>query len=232
MKKIIFIIVILAITTPVFAQETVEEAFLRPSMEVEVIAALAAAETREQKLVALEMIEQMIAEGRVRQNDIHINAVLANLAGEGTTIVVREGSRRVNSFPDVRTRAARVLGELGGERARDTLIDITRNPSENESMVLSQVVFSLGLIGLNENNESLIAITNVLMNNSRQRVPDNNLAIASLLAIERIIEKNNGFPDEPSPRFLYVAITEVQFGNYSTEVRNWASALMGRLSRI
>jgi HEAT repeat protein len=196
-------------------------------MEVEVIIELAAADTREQKLVALEVIEQMIADGRARPNDIHINNVLANLAGEGTFVVVREGMRKANNFPEVRTRAAKVLGELGGERAKETLIHIAAQ--ENESMVLAQTVFSLGQIGINDNNESLIAITRILEANSRERAPDDNLAIAALLAIERIIERNNGFPDEPDPRFLYRAIMEVHQGNYSTNVRNWAAALLNRL---
>ncbi|MCL2481105.1 MAG: HEAT repeat domain-containing protein [Spirochaetaceae bacterium] len=229
MKKIVFLIIIVIISSSLFAQETtVEQRYLSTSIEIAIATELAAAETREQKLIALDTIEQMVNDGKIKQDDIQINNVLTSLAGEGTFIVVREGTRKVNDFPEVRTRAAKVLGELGGEKSKNTLIDITTK--EYEPMVLSQTVFALGIIGLNDNNESLLAIARVLEANSRRApLPDDNLAIAALLAIEKIAAKNNGFPSEPDPRFLYRAIIEVQQGNYSTNVRKWAENLIQKL---
>jgi len=231
MKKIVFLIIIAIISSSLFAQNketTVEQRYLSTTIEIAIVTELAGADTREQKLIALDTIEQMIKDGKIKQDDIQINNVLTGLAGEGTFIVVREGNRKINNFPEVRTRAAKALGELGGEKSKNTLIDITTK--ENEPMVLSQAVFSLGIIGLNDNNESLLAIARVLeLNSKRYPLPDDNLAVAALLAIEKIAEKNNGFPPEPDPRYLYRAIIEVQQGNYSTNVRKWAESLITKL---
>jgi len=231
MKKIVFLIIIAVMPYLLFAQNketTVEQRYLSTSVEIAIVSELAAAETREQKLIALDSIDQMIKDGKIKQDDIQINSVLTNLAGEGTFIVVREGTRKINNYPEVRTRAAKALGELGGEKSKNTLIDITTK--ENEPMVLAQTVYSLGIIGLNDSNESLTAIARVLEQNSkRYPLPDDNLAVAALLAIEKIAAKNNGFPPEPDPKYLYRAIIEVQQGNYSTNVRKWAENLITKL---
>ncbi len=223
MKRVVFLILTAAIISmPIFAQNqntqknqtnqnketTVEQKYLSTSIEVAIVSELAAADTREQKMVALDTIEQMVQDGKIKQDDIQINNVLTSLSGEGTFIVVREGNRKVNNYPDVRTRAAKVLGELGGEKSKNTLIDITIK--DNEPMVLAQAVYALGVIGLNDKNESLIAIARVLETDSKKALPDDNLAVASLLAIEKIVKKNGGFPDEPDPRFIYRSIIGVQ----------------------
>ena len=237
MKKIVFLIIIAMISSSLFAQAqkkqtssetTVEQIYLSTSIEVAIATELAAADTREQKFIALDTIGQMVSDGKIKQDDQQINNVLTNLAGEGTFVTVREGSRKINDFPEVRARAAEILGELGGEKSKNTLIDIT--VKENEPFVLAQIVYSLGVIGLNDNNESLIAIARVLEANSKRApLPDDNLAVASLLAIEKIAAKNNGFPAEPDPKYLYRAIIEVQQGNYSTNVRKWAANLITKL---
>ena len=234
MKKIVFLIIIGIMPTLLFAQEaqagmTPEERFLsRTDTELRIIAALAAAGTREQKTVALDSIEAMIKEGRVNQDDPEVNNLLRDLAGEGTYVVVREGGWRANNFPDIRRRSVSLLGQLGGESAKDMLLYISER--EVEPMVLSELVFALGAIGLNNNNESLLAITRILHdNNKRIPFPDNNLAVAGLLAIEKIIEKNNGFPSEPNPRFIYAAIMEIMTGSYNVNVKVWAENLMFRL---
>lgn len=234
MKKVVFFIIITIISAPLFAQNketkketTVEQRYLSTSIEVAIVSELAAGDTREQKMIALENLEKMISDGKIKQDDIQINNVLTSLSGEGTFIVVREGNRKINNYPDVRARAAKALGDLGGEKSKVTLIDITQK--DNEPMVLSQAVYSLGLIGINDKNESLLAIAYVLEANSKRREPDDNLAVASLLAIEKIAAKNNGFAKEPDPRPIFGAIVGVQAGNYSTNVRKWAATLMDKL---
>ena len=236
MKKIVFLIIIGIMPTLLFAQgaqtgTTPEERFLsRSDTEIRIIAALAAADTREQKMVALDSIEAMVKEGTVNQNDTEIINIIRDLAGEGTYVVVREGGWRANNFPDVRSRSVKLFGELGGESSKDMLLYISER--EVEPMVLSELVFALGVIGLNDNNEALLAITRILHdNNKRIPFPDNNLAIAGLLAIEKIVEKNNGFPNEPNPRFLYGAIMEIMTGSYNLNVRVWAENLMLRLRK-
>lgn len=233
MKRAVFVILAVFLSAftafPQGESPTVEDVYLSTRMEVNIISELALGDTREQKLAALDILEQMMGDGRVSTGDIEVHNVLAGLAAEGTTRMVRENNRLINYFPDVRRRAAKLLGELGGENARDTLIEIAN--SDDEPMVLAQAVYGLGVIGINDNNESLKAIASVIDSDSKRPVPDNNLAVASLLAIERIAEKNGGFPDEPDPRFVFRSIIAVQQGNYSSNVRSWAELLLDKLRK-
>ena len=231
MKRIVFVIFIAAVTAisifPQSGEKTVEEKYLGTSVEIGIISELAAADTREQKLVAIDSIEQMLNNGKVKSGDVQVHSILTSLSGEGISIVVRENSRKTNDYPDVRRKAVKLLGELGGENSKATLIDITLK--DNEPMVLSQAVYALGIIGSNENNESLLAISRVIDADSKKPGVDDNLAVASLLAIEKIAKKNGGFAEEPDPRFIYKSIIAIQQGNYGPNVKKWASLLIDRL---
>ena len=87
----------------------------------------------------------------------------------------------------------------------------------------------LGIIGLNENNQSLEAIAQVIETDANKLRVDDNLAIASLLAIEKIAKKNGGFEEEPDPFFIFRAIIKIKEGNYSPNVKKWADMLLDRL---
>lgn len=235
-KKVFLVILItFLVLGQVFAQDatekteekTVEERFLSTSVEIAIIGELAKSDTRDQKLIALGSIEKMVKDGSGSANDPAVQKVLSDLSTEGINIIVREGSRKINNFPEVRRRAAEILGELGGEKAQETLIGITVN--ENEPMVLSQAIYSLGTIGLNNNNETILAISKIMDIDSKKTLPDNNLAIASILAIEKIAKENNGFPKEPEPTFIYQTILSIQNGNYNQNVKKWATLLLEKL---
>ena len=147
MKKIIiFTVLAVLLTIPVFAQEggeqTVEEKYLSTSIEISIVKELATADTRDQKLAAIESIEEMFSDGKIKKGDPAIHNILDSLSGEGISSVVTENRRKINYYPEVRRRACKLLGELGGEISRDTLIDITRK--DDETMVLSQAVYALG----------------------------------------------------------------------------------------
>ncbi len=237
MRRVVFVIFIAAVAAiSVFPQsgtpggeKTVEQKYLSTSVEIGIISELAAADTREQKLVALDSIEQMLGDGKIKGGDTQIHTVLKGLSGEGISIVVRESSRKTNDYPEVRRRAAKLLGELGGENSKNTLIDITLK--DNEPMVLSQAVYALGIIGMNDKNESLMAIARVIDTDAKKAVVDDNLAVASLLAIEKIAKKNGGFAEEPDPKFIYRSIISIQQGNYGPNVKKWAGLLIDRLKQ-
>lgn len=231
MKKVVFTAVIalfaVAIAFSQSSTQTVEEVYLSTSMEISIIAELAVADTREQKLAALDILDNMMKDGKLKEGDPQVVSVLTSLSSEGTSTVVRENRRKINYYPDVRRRAAKLLGELGGDNSKDALIAIAQK--DDETMVLSQAVYALGIIGTNEMNESLSAIARVIDNDSKKMVVDDNLAVASLLAIEKIAAKNGGFEDEPDPRFIFKSIISIQQGNYSTNVKKWAGLLLEKL---
>ncbi len=229
-KIIIYAVLSTLLIFTVSAQEgeqTVEEKYLSTSIEVSIIKELAHADTRDQKLAAIESIEDMFSDGKIKTGDPQIHNILNSLSGEGISSIITENRRKTNYYPEVRRRACKLLGELGGEISRDTLIDITQK--DDETMVLSQAVYALGIIGMNENNQALAAIAQVIENDANKLRVDDNLAIASLLAIEKIAKKNGGFEEEPDPFFIYRSIIKIKEGNYSPNVKKWADMLIERL---
>ncbi len=223
----IFSVLLLSSVTAQNNEQTVEEKYLSTSIEVSIIRELAFSDTRDQKLAAIESIEDMFSDGKIKSGDPQIHNILNSLSGEGISSIVKENNRKVNYYPEVRRRACKLLGELGGEISRDSLVEITR--TDDETMVLSQAVYALGIIGMNENNKSLLAISQVIDADANKLRVDDNLAIASLLAIEKIAKKNGGFEEEPDPFFIYRSIIKIKEGNYSPNVKKWADMLLDRL---
>ncbi|MCL2214883.1 MAG: HEAT repeat domain-containing protein [Treponema sp.] len=195
---------------------TVEESYLMEYMEIMIIRETARLDSRDQKLRALDYIGEAI--GRGNTND-EIRETLAYLSGEGRRSVARENNRVVNNFPDVRRQAARYLGIIGTEEARQSLIEIIQ--FENEPMVLQEAIKSLGDIGTNENNETVRYIAWV-MDRYTNLNPDNLMALAAIDAFEKIASNNSGAISQEAITCL-VRISE---GNYLTPVKERARQLL------
>ena len=126
---------------------TVEQAYLN-SIEGVMIKEMVAAEGRDSKLVALQYIEEALKEGRQSEE---IQAALSTLATGGLSTVVREDGRVVNNYPEIRRRACELLGQMGTDKAKDSLVTVMY--TDNEPSVITAAVKSLGDIGKNDNDE-------------------------------------------------------------------------------
>jgi hypothetical protein len=202
---------------PVAAQSakgemSVEESYLQESIEMMVIREATRADSRDQKMVALEYIGEAIERGNKGED---VRQALEYLSMEGLLNKTRENGRLLNNYPDVRRQAARYLGELGTPEAKTALLKLC--VAENEPMVLQEAVKSLGEIGLNENEETINTIAWIV---TRFDVlnPDNLLALAAVDAFAKIAEKNNGIKDLNSIRIL----TRISEGNYIKPVKDRA----------
>jgi HEAT repeat protein len=200
-------------------ETTIEESYLRESIELMIIRETARAETREQKLIALDYIRDAINRGN--KND-EIRQTLDYLSREGRNSVNRQNNRVINNFPDVRRLAAKYLGQLGTEEAQRSLMDITQY--ENEPMVLQEAIKSLGDLGFNDNNETVAHIA-FIVKKFDDLNPDNLMAIATIDAFEKIAKKNNGLR---SPEAFQILI-RIADGNYVTPVKERAKQLMADL---
>ncbi|MCL2209682.1 MAG: HEAT repeat domain-containing protein [Treponema sp.] len=198
---------------------TIEESYLQESIELMIIRETARASSREQKFIALEYISDAINRGN-KSDDIRLT--LDFLSREGRRSVARENNRVVNNFPDVRRQSARYLGQLGTEEARRSLLDICQ--FENEPMVLQEAIKSLGDIGSNENNETVVIISWAFSKFDNLN-PDNLMAIATIDAFEKIAQRNNGISSPEAIRTL-VRISE---GHYITPVKDRAKSLLAEL---
>jgi HEAT repeat protein len=218
--SILIMVAIMTVST-VVAQLSVEESYIRESIELMVIRETARSDTREQKLIALQYISEAINRGT--KND-EFRQTLDFLSREGTNSVARENGRVVNNFPDVRRLSAKYLGLVGTEEARKSLLDICQY--ENEPMVLQEAIKSLGDIGVNDNNDTIIIISWVFSRYDNL-IPDNLMALATIDAFENIARKNNGINHPEAVRIL----TRIANGLYITLVKERALQLLADLRK-
>ena len=229
-KRFLYIVVLFAVLlamvmaqTPLSAQElTVEQSYLQESVETVIIREQSRSNSRDNKLVALEYIGNAISRGSQSEE---LQATLDYLSLEGFLYVTRENGRVVNNFPDVRRQAATYLGQLGTPEAKNTLIKMLN--ADNESMVVSEAIRSLGVIGLNENNEvsTMIVWT---FNRFDALLPDNFLAFSTLDALERLAIANNGLRD---PLAFEAILLISENYSYISPVRTRARDLLNNLMR-
>jgi hypothetical protein len=149
---------------------------------------LIAESSRAEKIKALDFLEDMIVDGRVGENDEDVIDLLDELSSEGIDKEVRSNNNRlVNYYPEVRRRSAQLLGEIGGELAKQKLLDIVQK--DFEPMVLAEAVYSLGLIGTDETGYVEEVIADLVRVQDVVR-PDNNFAFASIAAIRNLVEQS------------------------------------------
>lgn len=225
---ILFILVGFILTTALYSQnqtndkeKTIEELFLQ-NIEFTVIGEMAVNQSRESKLDALAAIEDMISEGRATNSDRDLLVVLEYLSMEGNGVQMREAGLLINNFPEVRRRACESLGDLGGEIAKASLINVLL--TEDEPMVLAEAAYALGTIGINEDNQVTQALSYSILGQNIMS-PDNNYAFAVLLAFEKIAESNGGIADPSAIR----ALVRIQNGNYIKTVQRKAKSVIDKL---
>jgi hypothetical protein len=220
--RLVLVVVGLAAAVLLSAQSkerelTVEELYLR-DIEFQILSEKAFSDSREIKLDVLDEIEVMIEEGAVDDPD-KVEFVLEYLGMEGTARRVRESARLINYYPEVRRRSANLLGRLGGVRAKDALVSILL--IDDEPMVKAEAAYALGVIGMNDGNEVVQALLYTLENEDPQ-MPDNNLAYAVCLAVEKIVEANDGDLDSAAYSDLARTLVRIAQGNYIKTVRRKA----------
>ncbi|MCL2834932.1 MAG: HEAT repeat domain-containing protein [Treponema sp.] len=200
---------------------SVEESYLQQSVELMIIREQSRAESREMKLVALDYINDAINRGNTSDE---IRAALEYLGTEGIINQTRENGRLMNNYPDIRVKAATYLGNLGTPEAKASLIKMCL--ADNEPMVLTEVIKSLGKIGINDNEDTASAISWIV---TRFDVlnPDNMLALSALEAYEKLAAANGGIKD-PSVIRTVMRIAE---GPYIRIVQDRAKQTLSELRK-
>lgn len=220
LKKVAGVFCASLITFSAVAQskdKTVEESYLS-SVEDVVITELAKSDERDNKLVALQYLESAVNEGRVTPDMV---SALDSLAGEGITSQSRENGRLMNNYPDIRAKACELLGKVATEEAKHSLVKIALN--DNEPMVLSSAVRSLGDIGINEGDE---VVNTIVWANKGNRIlnPTSSLALEVIIALEKLSESTE------DKRELIQEVSKIATDyHYVTPVRTRALELLKKL---
>ena len=216
----------------VFAQEngdeqTVEELYLQSQVKVKIIKAEAESIDRDMKLIAIQDIEKMINDGQVGEDDREMVGVLSSLGTEGISNQVIEQGAVINNFPMVRKEAVRLLGEVGGDHARDALVTVLL--TDNEPMVLAEAVVALSKVGPDEQGVAMAVLADS-MRSQTALVKDNNFANAFILAVENLAESNGGVDDIR----IFEELTKIADprSGYITVVRKKAFELLKNLQEF
>lgn len=172
------------------ASRTIEDLFLSQDIELQILRSQALGTDPEMKRLALRNIRTMVEQGTQLEG---MYVILEALASEGVARQIRSGGAVVNNFPLIRREAAELLGQIGGTRAKDTLVRILRD--DPEPMVLAEAAYALGIIGLNENSEVSDHLVHTLLRENAKSAPDNNLAFSIIISLERLSEANGGLAD-------------------------------------
>ncbi len=162
-------------------ETTVEQEYLS-SVEDVIIRELADTDDRDNKLVSLQYIESAISGGRTSPDIMY---VLESLAGEGVSTQSRTNGRLMNNFPDVRAKSCDLLGEVKTEEAKTILVKTAL--ADNEPMVVTAAVRSLGNIGINEQDEVVATIIWVQKKYATLN-PTSSLALEILFAYEKLAD--------------------------------------------
>lgn len=190
---------------------TIEQKFLR-TIEMQILKELAADPSYDSKMAALDALEKKIAGGSLGDAANDVGFVLEYLALEGTGRIARESHRQVNNFPDVRRRAVGMLGAVKTVGAKDTLIFVLLN--DDEPMVKAEAAFSLGELGMNDENEVVAALVYAVDQADHTR-PNNNWGYAMVLAFEKLNQKSGGLKDPA----VFRALLKISQGNYLATVK-------------
>ena len=222
-KKFLFVTALLALNAIIFAQSkesetNVENEYLT-DVDGDIIMSLATSDELDNKLVALQYLQNAIEEGNT--SDLVIKA-LDQLAGEGITSQTRTAGRISNNFPEVRRQACLLLAKVPTEHSKNTLVNIAI--ADNEPMVIAAAVQSLGTIGINDNDETVEAIAYA---NKRNQVlnPTSSLAMEVLCAYEKLADSTH------NKKTLLNSISMISADyRYVTPVRQKAYKLLKQMS--
>ena len=198
-------------------EKSVESEYLSSAEDV-VITELANSDARDNKNIALEYLEEAVESGRVTPD---MTAALDQLAGEGVTTKSTTNGRVVNNFPDVRKKACDILAKVPTKESKDTLVKIALQ--DNEPMVVTAAIRSLGKIGINDNDEviNVIAFAN---RDNMGTTPTGSLALEVINAYERLA------PTVSDRSVMLESLSKIYAETkYPTSVRNKALALLNKL---
>jgi hypothetical protein len=198
--------------------ETSVESEYLSSVEDVIITELANSDERDNKLVALQYLENAVDEGRSTPD---MSVALDQLAGEGVTTVSRTNGRLVNNFPDIRAKACDILAKIPTEESKDTLTKIAL--ADNEPMVQTAAIRALGEIGLNDNDEVINTIAFANRHNQTLN-PTSSMALEVLIAYEKLA------PKAQDRKTMLDSIASIAADyHYVTPVRTYAMNLLKSL---
>lgn len=220
MKKIIALFFILSISSyALIFSETPEERLLNKKIRTYTYQAKVG--NREIKMAVLDNITNEYASENYSNSNKELLDLVVYLSEEGTLRQEFENNRLMNDFPEVRTKACFLLGKLGGEAARNALINVLAN--DTTQSVKAEACTALGKIGDNERGEVLKAIVYSYRSTYQ---PDGYFVYAIIHAVKELAKgKTAAYGD------AILVLSEIQMGQYPSYIREEAFKVIKELSK-
>jgi len=191
------------------------EALLNAIPDYLYLQSLAGVDNRDLILLLLAKIRDRIDDNSIGKSTWYVVRLLERFSGEGLLNPVYRSLKVINSFPDVRAEAARLLGMVGSTRSRHALIQVIAN--EYDSVALSAEIEALGLLASDSDGASSRAIAAAL-SRIGMSPPDDRIADAVLDALERIGAYEGGV-GEPA---AVAAVLAISAGDFPQQIRSRA----------
>ena len=215
MKKNIVFVVLICIFYSIFAvnSQTIEDKLLKKK-ERKIINYYYQAKARGRipKLHVIRNITEEIEDGYYTAKDTKLVDVVRYLSEEGTIRQEYENNRLINDFPDVRRDACILLGKIGGEQARASLIEVLAY--DTSYMVKAEACNALALI--KDDPTGMVLRTIVFVYRTTYQ-PDANFTVAVINAIKTIAKGN-----EEAYGDAITVLSEIQMGQHARRVREEA----------
>lgn len=198
------------------SETTAEEDYLSNFEDI-IIAELSASEEYDNKILALQYIEDALAGSGPNRDMTQIQVALDSLAGEGITSQARTAGRLANNYPDVRAKACDLLAQLPTSESKVTLTKIAL--ADNEPMVATAAIRSLGIIGIDPDD----SVATIAWVQKKYAVlnPTSSLAFEILNAFEQLAPTL----EDKTEMVKCISAIAVNY-NYVTPVRDKAKALL------
>ncbi|MBT3275015.1 MAG: PQQ-binding-like beta-propeller repeat protein [Spirochaetales bacterium] len=180
---------------------------------------LGSSDSRDSKNTALLIIEELL--NQREPPPPFLSYFLGELASEGTLKTLFSSGRLLNDFPDIRSRGARLLSEVG--TLQDISLLIRLLTFEYDSVVQREIISALGALMSDQTGDATAAISVVIQKDlNGKKNPDPHLAMAGLKALEAIHRYAGSMPHDSG----YETLFAVYRGNYQKDVREYALAVI------
>ncbi|MDR1627060.1 MAG: HEAT repeat domain-containing protein [Spirochaetia bacterium] len=186
---------------------TIEDVYLSQNLELRLIRNLATSSDWEERSLAIQNLRDMLEDHRLDENNSGAMMILEEMAKP-----IEQGGNTRN-FNIIRKDAVNILGSVGGKRSKQILMEVLT--ADRDSLVRAEAVHALGKVGIDEKGEVLTLIMDMLHKENVKPTPNDNLANAALLAIEKLAKSTGGLKavDQLDP------LNEMLHRNYNQAVK-------------
>jgi hypothetical protein len=181
----------------------------------QVIQSMATSSNPQLKSLLLDELAYDIESGKISAGDSASIETLKTVVLEGLNSIDVTESSYTKILPDIKVKACRLLGAVGGDDAKNVLIELIKN--EREPVVLAEAMRALGQLKITLSTYDFIIIANQIRTQDL-KARDNYFASSVISCVESLYETGQVFNQ---PDFLRSLILIAE-GNYLKSVREYA----------